>query len=522
LRIIMPTSVLLLLVLAVAPGVARAFSQSNSVQKAKQPSSSSSARPKSRKRRVVAKSSGQSTSSAAKQPTARKATGTSNVSVQPLTAAKASELPAKAIGPKPTEESAERSSEEPDDTKSLPGTAADPKGDGAPNALVSLRYQIEATPMGPEHIRLQLNLAEQLVAANKKAEATKVLQAITKADVFDPQGFYNAGNALARLGDSDEALNAYRKAIDQRKGKYSRSLNNLGVVLLREGRWDEAYDALLSAMRLESFRYPEASYNLGRLYFARGERDLAIREWHHALAIDPEHSGAAQALASGEAGIVVGTEESAKGPSIDRKAGRVPEDSVKNALRARPTKDRLVTRGHQAAKVRALDALSYNFLQRARNLNEHGKLQEAVENYQQVISRSQGYFPPANLELSCVLMNLKRKDEAFVNLLRVTNRDGARYPSSYYYLARLYEQKGDLIKAEESFVRAAAAYESKNSPVLLDLSRVRERRGNFKGALAVLEEYVVAMEQQGLKPSWADETLSVLRQKATASELQPK
>jgi hypothetical protein len=30
------------------------------------------------------------------------------------------------------------------------------------------------------------------------------------------------------------------------------------------------------------------------------------------------------------------------------------------------------------------------------------------------------------------------------------------------------------------------------------------------------------MEQQGLKPSWADEVLSVLRQKATGTEVQPK
>ncbi|HAF14755.1 MAG TPA: hypothetical protein DCK99_13885, partial [Blastocatellia bacterium] len=91
------------------------------------------------------------------------------------------------------------------------------------------------------------------------------------------------------------------------------------------------------------------------------------------------------------------------------------------------------------------------------------------------------------------------------------NRDGALFPISYYYLARLYELKGDLILAEESFARAAMAYKTKNNSVLLDLSRVRERRGDFKGALAAIEEYVAAMEQQGLKPSWADESLSVLR-----------
>src|SRR6185369_9484048 len=106
-------------------------------------------------------------------------------------------------------------------------------------------------------------------------------------------------NSLARLDDNNGAVEAYRKAIDQRKGNYSRALNNLGVVLLRIGRWDESYDALLSALKLESFRYSEASYNLGRLYAARGQSDLAVREWRRALAVDPKHSAAAAALSRG-------------------------------------------------------------------------------------------------------------------------------------------------------------------------------------------------------------------------------
>ena len=151
--------------------------------------------------------------------------------------------------------------------------------------------QIEATPSGSERVRLQLKLAEQLVAAGKKTEAIKELRAIINANVFDPQVLYNAGNALARLGDSDEAINAHRKAIDQRKGNYSRALNNLGVILLRQGRWDEAHEALSSALKFENFSYAEASYNLGRVYSARGESDLAIREWRRTLRIDPTQGG---------------------------------------------------------------------------------------------------------------------------------------------------------------------------------------------------------------------------------------
>ena len=37
---------------------------------------------------------------------------------------------------------------------------------------------------------------------------------------------------------------------------------------------------------------------------------------------------------------------------------------------------------------------------------------EAVDNFRRVLSRQDGYFPPANLELSYALLSLKRYDEA--------------------------------------------------------------------------------------------------------------
>jgi tetratricopeptide (TPR) repeat protein len=513
-------SVLLSFALALNIGIAGASAQKRATKKRQQSGSSSSAANKSRPRRiVVANRSGESTPSPADESTPAKAAGHVNES---------SGKPA--VGSSTAEESiekAETNSIKDSGNSEKPGEAETPsvlpdetKGADTPNVSMSLRGQIEAAPGGPERIRLQLRLAEQLSATGQKAEATTELHAITKSDVFDPQGFYNAGNALARLGDSDEAINAYRKAIDQRKGRYSRALNNLGVVLLRAGRWDEAYDAFLSALKLESFHYAEASYNLGRVYSARGERDLAIREWRRALSVDPDHTAAARALAGGEARIVIRTESSTKAPSPTKTVKG--EHPVRSTAAAGNTESIRTARNSKATKVLALDAVSYDFLQRARNLRERGKLQEAAENYERVISRSRGYFAPANLELSYVLMTLKRPDEALANLLQVMNRDGARYPISYYYLGRLYEFKGDLRSAEESFAEAAMAYKTENNSFLLDLSRVRERQGNFKGALAAMEEYVAAMEQHGLKPSWADDGLSVLRQKSIGAQVQPK
>lgn len=522
-QIITTTPVLLLLAMAMTLGVANASGQGNLVKKQpRQAPGSSPAASKSRSRRLVT-TPGQPQPSATSQPaTAKAVEPASDRSVKAVSAPRAGD--AGTTGTKHTENSSGKSSENFSDAKPLPLSAADTIGSPDPGGFTSLRDQIEAAPSGPERIRLQLELAEQLSAANRKTEATTELHAILNADAFDPQGFYNAGNALARLGDSDGAISAYRKAIDQRKGKYSRALNNLGVVLLREGRWDEAHYALLSALKLESFHYAEASYNLGRLYSARGETDMAVREWRRALTVDPEHNATTRALAlSGSgAGIAVTPEASAKGPGRSRNINSVPEHPAKNTVVAGRSGNIPAPRSSAVARVLTTDAVSYDFLQRARNLSERGKLREAVENYQQVILRSHGYFPPANLELSYVLMTLKRDEEAFANLLQVADRDGALFPISHYFLARLYERKGDLMLAEQSFARAAMAYKTKNNSFLLDLSRVRERQGDFKGALAAMEEYVAAMEVQGLKPSWSGESLSALRQKANVPQNKTK
>src|SRR5829696_1858812 len=367
----------------------------------------------------------------------------------------------------------------------------------------SLREQIQAAETAPERNRLQLKLADLLATTGHKTEALTELQLIAKSESFDPPGFYNLGNSFARLGDSESAIAAYRTAIEQRKGRYSRAYNNLGVVLLRAGRWDDAYDSLLSALKLESFRYAEASYNLGRVYTARGQNDLAAREWRRALAVDPEHDAAAQALAHArnEERIVVASQPA--------KAAALRSSTVRVATTLpAPT-------SASASKSLELDQASFDLMQRARSASERGKMLEAVDNFRRVLNRQGGYFAPANLELSFALLRLKRNDEALASLIQVSERDGARYPISYFHLARLYESKGELKLAEAAFSQAATTYVPANAQFLLDLTRVREKLGDYKGALEALEKFVTMMESQGEKPSWSDERLAELRTKAT-------
>jgi tetratricopeptide (TPR) repeat protein len=500
LRMITTGSVPLSFALVVSIGVAGASGQNTVTRKRQESGSSPSASEKSRPKLVEADTARESTSAPAGESTSGTAAAQANgVSKEAVPSPRAEEASGKSANAAKVE-----TPSEPDGTQ----------GTHTTNLSASLRDQIEAAPDGPERLRLRLRLAEQLSQSGQKEEAKAELHSIGKSNVFDPQAFYNAGNALARLGDSDEAINAYRKAIDQRKGKYSRALNNLGVVLFRTGRWDEAHDALLKALNLESFHYAEASYNLGRVYSARGERDLAIREWRRALSVEPDHHAAARALVDSEGEFAISRESPSKPGSFETARGG-SANSTGNKAMAVSTESTRAARNTKAPSILALDAVSYDFLQRARDLREHGKLQEAVANYRRVIARQGGYFPPANLELTYILLNQKKNDEALLSLLQISNRDGARYPASYYYLARLYEGKGDLQFAEDSFAKAAMANKTTNPSILLDLSRVREKRGNLKGALAALEEYGSAMEERKQKPAWLEEHLTILRRRVS-------
>ena len=382
----------------------------------------------------------------------------------------------------------------------------------------TLRDQIDAAETPVEKTRLRLKFVDLLLADGNKQDAINELRGISFEEHFDPQGFYNVGNALARLGDSDAAIVAYHKAIDQRKGRYSRALNNLGVVLLRQGRWDESYQALVSALRLENFRYAEASYNLGRLYIARGETDLAVREWRRALSVNPDHKAAAQAISAAGEQDRISVVSAVKPPVYKAPSASKAKPRSSDSLDAKPAKAASST---ASVKPLSVDAETFDYLQRARSARDRDREEEAVTNYRRVISRMGGYFGPANLELGYSLINLKRMDDAIAALTPVAMRDGQRYPISYYHLARLYEGRGDLKQAEEHFSRAATYYRSENAQFLLDVSRVREKLGDFQGALKVLEEYLALLEQKDIRPDWSAARLAALKQRMASAGPKP-
>ncbi|MDQ1558820.1 MAG: hypothetical protein QOD32_1880 [Pyrinomonadaceae bacterium] len=408
--------------------------------------------------------------------------------------------------------------------------------------LERLRVEIKDAKPGAERARLQRTLVERLVALKRQPEALDALRLMIHEDRYDPPFFFNTGNALARLGDASAAEDAYRKAILQRRGNYSRALNNLGVILIRQGHWEEARETLAAALMQENFTYAEASYNLGRLHLLRGEADLAIREWLRTLRLEPSHAEAAAALSraytedgdpergvsvldafvarSTRTGAGVPREISDARRELAAPAAANTEDSSDAAHLKTGGGGNDVRPGRPGAKFRAheVDRATYDLLRAARAEREGGSVEEAVKRYQGVLQRSPGgYFPPANLELGAALINLKRDEEAIAALLPLTQKDAARYPVAHYHLGRLFERQGHLARAADNFQRAAELYGDTNPQVLIDLSRLRERAGDHAGALNAMNDYAAALGRQGTVPAWVAERQAKLRQKAAAS-----
>ena len=406
--------------------------------------------------------------------------------------------------------------------------------------LETLRAQIAEAKTDADRWRLQRTLVDYLVALGKKSDAVAELRAMARIEKLDPIYFYNTGNALARLGAIDDAMEAYRKAIEQRHGNYARALNNLGVLLLRQGEWDKAQEAFTSAVRLENSRYGEASFNLGRVYAARGEADQAIKEWSRALAVAPDHADAAVALArayaedgSPERGLAVlenfttrngASEELAQArreilledssaaaePAAAAEAASAPEHASDETPKPKAATAKTAT----TLRTLSVDRETYDFLQRARAAREKGDNEEAVKLYRRVLMRSGGLFPPANLELAFALGALKRYDEAATTLAQVAEREGARYPIAYYHLGRQYEQLGQFDQAAKAYEQAAAAYGEANPQFLLDLSRARDKGGDAAGAVEAMETFVRVTRSQGRLPEWSQARLAELREKA--------
>ncbi|GAB3388351.1 protein kinase domain-containing protein [Lysobacter fragariae] len=217
----------------------------------------------------------------------------------------------------------------------------------APAAAATWRAELEATP---DSTYAELNLARALGAGGDFSGATTTLQKLVARDPNDPRAWFELGkfsilagqaqravddylvralvlykrsgnrygeaetaNALgigyARLGQSDDAEEQYRKAVELRGAVGNRrglatSLRNLGNILSQRGKFDEAQAVLKRAGDLHAALGDRAGSaavdnELGVLAEERGDYPVALAHFRSALQAWQqigEKPGTAQAL----------------------------------------------------------------------------------------------------------------------------------------------------------------------------------------------------------------------------------
>ena len=97
----------------------------------------------------------------------------------------------------------------------------------------------------------------------------------------------NLGLALRAKGDLDEAIAAYRKAIDFHPD-YATYHNNLGLALYALGDLDAAIGEFREAIRLDP-KIVRAHNNVGRALKSKGDDEGAIAEYRVEIRLDPSY-----------------------------------------------------------------------------------------------------------------------------------------------------------------------------------------------------------------------------------------
>ena len=148
----------------------------------------------------------------------------------------------------------------------------------------ALREARKAVEVSPRMAAAHLVLGRALLARGEFEKGTASLQEAVRLNPSFAEGLNDLGGALDRLGRTDEAIAAFRRAAD---AKYDLALYNLGIVYLRKKQAPaKAQEALEQTVRL-GHASVDAWNALGVSYAQQGEYRRAREAWDQALRLDP-------------------------------------------------------------------------------------------------------------------------------------------------------------------------------------------------------------------------------------------
>jgi tetratricopeptide (TPR) repeat protein len=128
-------------------------------------------------------------------------------------------------------------------------------------------------------------------ALDAQCKSDEALQAYDKAIELNPDyvsAWYRKGQVLAGLGKSDEALQAYDKAIELDPDD-AHAWDEKGSALRYQGKYDEALQAYDEAIRLDP-NFILAWHGKGNAFISQGKYDEALQAYDEAIRLDPNYA----------------------------------------------------------------------------------------------------------------------------------------------------------------------------------------------------------------------------------------
>ncbi len=296
---------------------------------------------------------------------------------------------------------------------------------------------------------------------------------------------YNLGNLLARRGETEEAIDRYRKAIRLRPA-YPEAHHNLGLTLMSQGKVDEALACYAQTLRLQP-EHAGAHNSLGIALLAQGRIDEAIERFRRTLQIKPEYPEALLNL--GIAMERMGKRDEAIG--YYREAVTLDAEFVPARFNLAVMMKARGKLKEAAAQFNAVLRVKPDFVEARANLADilasRGQVDLAIAEYNMAL-RQRPDAAQLHNDLATLLGGQGRYEEAVAHLSRALLID-PEYATAHANLGLALIGQGKVKQAVEEF-RAALRIDPNRPGVLARLADALRKLGKLDEAVQAYRQVV--------------------------------